>query len=79
MKKLLFILLLLLQISILYSQNLSDTLTVNQTEGAAGDDPSQFFMFIILLPQILIMTILGLATFQSGCWAISSFNRRNQP
>jgi hypothetical protein len=52
MKKLLFILLLLLQISILYSQNLSDTLKVNQTEGAAGDDPSQFFTRIELFNEI---------------------------
>lgn len=52
MKKLLFFLLLLHPISILYSQNLSDTIKANQNEGAAGDDPSQFFTRIELFNEL---------------------------
>lgn len=52
MKKLLFFFLLLLQINILYGQNLTDTTKVTQNEGAAGDDPSQFFTRIELFNEV---------------------------
>jgi hypothetical protein len=52
MKKLLFFFLLLQHISILYCQNSSDTTNVNQSEGAAGDDPSKFFTRIELFNEV---------------------------
>ena len=52
MKKLLFFFLLLQQFSILYCQNLSDTTNAKQSEGAAGDDPSQFFTRIELFNEV---------------------------
>jgi hypothetical protein len=52
MKNLLFFFLLLLNINILYGQNLSDTIKVKQNEGAAGDDPSQFFTRIELFNEV---------------------------
>jgi len=52
MKKLLFFFLLLQHISILYCQNLSDTAKVKQNQGAAGDDPSQFFTRIELFNEV---------------------------
>jgi hypothetical protein len=52
MKKLLLFLFLLQQINMLYCQNLSDSTKVNKAEGAAGDDPSQFFTRIELFNEI---------------------------
>ena len=52
MKKLLFFFVLLQHINILYCQNLSDTTNINQNEGAAGDDPSQFFTRIELFNEV---------------------------
>jgi hypothetical protein len=52
MKKLLLVFLLLQQINVLYCQNLSDTTRVGQAEGAAGDDPSQFFTRIELFNEV---------------------------
>jgi hypothetical protein len=52
MKKLFFFLLLLQHCNILYCQNLSDTAKVNQSEVAAGDDPSQFFTRIELFNEV---------------------------
>jgi hypothetical protein len=52
MKKLLFLFLLFQSSSILYCQNLSDTTNVNQNQGAAGDDPSQFFTRIEFFNEV---------------------------
>jgi hypothetical protein len=52
MKKLLFILILLQHTGILYSQNPSDSLNVDKNEGAAGDDPSQFFTRVELFNEL---------------------------
>jgi hypothetical protein len=53
MKKLLFLLLFLPHISLLHCQTLSDTTNLEQTEGASGDDPSQFFTRIELFSELL--------------------------
>ena len=52
MKKLIFFFFLLQRFNMLCCQNLSDTTKVNQNEGAAGDDPSQFFTRIELFNEV---------------------------
>ena len=52
MKKLFFFVLLLQYFNILYGQNLSDTTNVTRNEGAAGDDPSQFFTRIEFFKEV---------------------------